>query len=206
MILCLDPGKDNFAFAIVSKKGLIDTGMLNHTINSFKEKEKFKKVKAFSREIVSILDSHKITDVIAERYLVRGGQSKMGASCEFISFMLGYIERLCVKRKIKLHLVTPSVWKQFCIKTFKEKSKTPLTELFGFFGLSKNFSNVPIREHQFDAMGISLYWFSKSKVDVFRLRNRICKRLLKTWKRNKPKDKRALRSYDKVSVKIPKGK
>ena len=123
MILCLDPGKDNFAFAVVSKKGLISTGMFSNTINSFKEKEKLKKVKAFSKEVLAILNKYRITDVVAERYLVRGGQSKMGASCEFISFMLGYIERICIKRKIKLHLVTPSVWKQFCIRTFEEKPK-----------------------------------------------------------------------------------
>ena len=200
MILCLDPGKDNFAFAVVSKKGLISTGMFSNTINSFKEKEKLKKVKAFSKEVLAILNKYRITDVIAERYLVRGGQSKMGASCEFISFMLGYIGRICIKRKIKLHLVTPSVWKQFCIRTFEEKPKAPLTELFGFFGLSKNFSNVPIREHQFDAMGISLYWFNKCGVNVFRLRNKMCKKLMKIWKRNKPLAKRALRSYNKVKV------
>ena len=206
MILCLDPGKDNFAYAVVSKKGLIDTGMFSNTINSFKEKEKRKKVKAFSKEILNILNKYELTDVIAERYLVRAGQSKTGASCEFISYMLGYIERLCIKRNIELHLITPSVWKQFCIKTFKEKPQTPLTETFGFFGLSKNFVNVPIREHQFDAMGISLYWYNKENVNVFKLRRKICKRLVKIWKRNKPSEKRLLRSYEKVKIKIPKGK
>lgn len=206
MILCLDPGKDNFAYAVVSKKKLIDTGMFSNTINSFSENDKCKKVKEFSKEIITLLNEYSVTDVVAERYLVRAGQSKTGASCEFISFMLGYIERLCKERKIKLHLITPSVWKQFCIRTFKEKPKTPLTETFGFFNLSKNFSNVPIREHQFDAMGISLYWFSKYNVDVFRLRNKICKKLVKIWKRNKPKEKRLLRSYEKVKIKLQKRK
>lgn len=206
MILCLDPGKDNFAFAVVSKKKLIDTGMFSSTINSFNEKDKNSKVKAFNKEIISLLNRYKVTDIVAERYLVRGGQSKTGASCEFISFSLGYIERICKERKINLHLITPSVWKNFCIKTFKEKPKTPLTETFGFFNLSKNFSNVPIREHQFDAMGISLYWFNKLEVNVFRLRNKICKKLVKIWYDNKPTEKRLLRSYEKVKIKIPKGK
>ena len=204
MILCLDPGKDNFAYAVVSKKKLVVTGMFSNTINSFTEKDKHNKVKAFSKEIVRLLDKYKVTDVVAERYLVRAGQSKTGASCEFISFSLGYIERLCKERKIELHLITPSVWKQFCIRTFKEKPQTPLTETFGFFNLSKNFSNVPIREHQFDAMGISLYWFSKSDVDVFKLRKRICKKLVKIWRENEPTEKRLLRSYSKVKIKIPK--
>jgi Holliday junction resolvasome RuvABC endonuclease subunit len=204
MILCLDPGKDNFAYAVVSKKKLVATGMFSNTINSFTEKDKHNKVKAFSKEIVRLLDKYKVTDVVAERYLVRAGQSKTGASCEFISFSLGYIERLCKERKIELHLITPSVWKQFCIRTFKEKPQTPLTETFGFFNLSKNFSNVPIREHQFDAMGISLYWFSKSDVDVFKLRKRICKKLVKIWRENEPTEKRLLRSYSKVKIKIPK--
>lgn len=206
MILCLDPGKDNFAYAVISKKRLVDTGMFSNTINSFKEKEKNKKVKAFNKEIVSLLNSYDITDIIAERYLVRGGQSKNGASCEFISFSLGYIERLCKERGIKLHLITPSVWKNFCIRKFNEKSKTPLTEIFGFFNLSKNFSNVPIREHQFDAIGMSLYWFDKYEIDVFKLRRKICKRLVEIWERNKPTEKRLLRSYEKVKIKIPKGK
>lgn len=204
MILCLDPGKDNFAYAVVSKKKLVATGMFSNTINSFTEKDKHNKVKAFSKEIVRLLDKYKVTDVVAERYLVRAGQSKTGASCEFISFSLGYIERLCKERKIELHLITPSVWKQFCIRTFEEKPQTPLTETFGFFNLSKNFSNVPIREHQFDAMGISLYWFSKSDVDVFKLRKRICKKLVKIWRENEPTEKRLLRSYSKVKIKIPK--
>lgn len=204
MILCLDPGKDNFAYAVVSKKKLVATGMFSNTINSFTEKDKHNKVKAFSKEIVRLLDKYKVTDVVAERYLVRAGQSKTGASCEFISFSLGYIERLCKERKIELHLITPSVWKQFCIRTFKEKPQTPLTETFGFFNLSKNFSNVPIREHQFDAMGISLYWFSKSDVDVFKLRKRICKKLVKIWRENEPTEKRLLRSYSKVKIRIPK--
>jgi Holliday junction resolvasome RuvABC endonuclease subunit len=202
--MCLDPGKDNFAYAIVCGKGLMKTGMLRNTVNSFSEKEHIEKVKLFQKEILSIVDRFKIDAIVAERYLVRSGQSKMGASCEYISYMLGFISKICRERNIELHLVTPSVWKQFCIRTFKENPKTPLTETFGFFGLSKNFSNVPLREHQFDAMGISLYWYNRMGYDVFDLRKRISRRLFTMWKDGRPEDKRNLRSYLKVTLKTVK--
>jgi len=204
IIMCLDPGKDNFAYALVFNKGLIKTGMLNNTINSFSEKDHTEKVLKFQKEILSIINKFKIKDIVAERYLVRAGQSKMGASCEFISYMLGFISKICREKNIDLHLVTPSVWKQFCIKTFNEKPKTPLTETFGFFGLSKNFSNVPIKEHQFDAMGISLYWYNHLGHNVYKLRRRISKKLFFIWSSNRPKDKRNLRSYLKVKLKTVK--
>lgn len=200
-LLTLDPGKQFFAYSIFIGNKLKKTGMLVNKIDSFKEKELTNKVKLFSDEIESLLNSYPIEQIVAERYLVRSGllASRTGGNCEFISFMLGVIARICKKRKIQLFLITPAVWKAFCYRQYGFDKKTSLTEVFGFYGLSKNFTTIPIKEHQFDTLGSACYWVWKNeKVDIYK---KTKKKIVKLWKKGKPTNKVALKSYNKVVLK-----
>lgn len=199
MLLACDPGKDHFAYSVVSDKNkLMCTGMLGFTISSFSEAGINENIKEFSKKIKDIFTKWKIDTVVAERYLVRGSNSKMGASCEFISFMLGIISDICLRNKAEIYLITPAVWKGYCYKAYGFPKKTGLPEVFGFLHLSKNLSTIPILEHQFDSAGIALYWIAKTKKeDAY---TRIKKKLVYLWNSNKPVSKVHLKSYNKVVI------
>ena len=110
MLLACDPGKDHFAYSVVSDKNkLMCTGMLGFTISSFSEAGINENIKEFSKKIKDIFTKWKIDTVVAERYLVRGSNSKMGASCEFISFMLGIISDICLRNKADIFNNTRSL-------------------------------------------------------------------------------------------------
>lgn len=199
MILALDPGKTHFAYAILSKKGLVKTGMIHNVIDTFSEDNLTLQVIRFIREIKRLFFKYPIDIVVAERYQVRGKfGGMMGASCEYISYQLGIIGCL-FKKKAKLYSITPALWKNYMYKTYDFPNKTSLTEVFGFYGLSKNFSTVPILEHQFDAVGIGVWAANKFwEVDLYR---KCKKRLIQLWKRGKPTSALALKSYNKVKIK-----
>lgn len=200
MILAFDPGKTHFAYAILSKKkGLIKTGMIHNVINDFSKDNLTPQVIRFVREIRKVFFKYPIKIVIAERYQVRGKfGGMMGAVCEYLNYQLGIIGSLFRKRA-KLYLITPALWKNYMYRTYDFPNKSSLTEVFGFHGLSKNFSTVPILEHQFDAVGIGVWGANKFwKVDLYKK----CKKgLRKIWKKGKPTSKVALKSYNKVKIK-----
>lgn len=200
MILALDPGKTHFAYAIISKKkGLVKTGMINNVIDDFSKDNLTLQVIRFIRELRRLFFNYPITIVVAERYQVRGKfGGMMGAVAEYLNFMLGIVGALFRKRA-KLYLITPALWKNYMYRTYDFPNKSPLTEVFGFYGLSKNFSTVPILEHQFDAVGIGV-WAAKKFWDKD-IHGKCKKRLRKLWKKGKPTSKVALKSYNKVKLK-----
>lgn len=201
VILAIDPGKINFAFSILSKnKGLIKTGMFKHTIKDFSLKNPLnKQINSFIKECIKNFNKYPIKYVIAERYQIRGKfGGTQGASCESINLMLGIVAYLFRKRS-KVYYITPALWKNYMYKTYDFPNKTSLTEVFGFYGLSKNFSTVPILEHQFDAVGIGVWAANKFwEKDLYR---KCKKRLIQLWKRGKPTSALALKSYNKVKIK-----
>lgn len=200
MILALDPGKTHFAYTILSKKkGIVKTGMIRNVIDTFSEDNLTLQVLRFIREIKRLFLKYPIKIVVAERYQVRGRfGGMMGASCEYINFQLGLVSYL-FRNKAKLYLITPALWKKYMYDKYDFPYKSSLTEVFGFYGLSKNFSTVPILEHQFDAVGIGVWAANKFwNVDLYK---KCKKRLRKIWKKGKPTSKVALKSYNKVKVK-----
>ena len=201
MILALDPGKTHFAYTILSKKkGIVKTGMINNVIDDFSKDNLTLQVIRFIRELKRLFFKYPIDTIVAERYQVRGRfGGMMGASCEYISYQLGIIGCL-FKKRAKLYLITPALWKNYMYKTYDYPNKTSLTEVFGFYGLSKNFSTVPILEHQFDSCGIGVWAANKFwNVDLYK---KVRKRLIKLWKKGKPTSKQALKSYNKVRIKL----
>lgn len=201
MILALDPGKTHFAYTIISKKkGIVKTGMIHNVIDDFSKDNLTLQVIRFVREIKRLFFTYPIKIVVAERYQVRGRfGGMMGASCEYISAMLGIISCL-FKKRAKIYFITPALWKNYMYKTYDYPNKTSLTEVFGFYGLSKNFSTVPILEHQFDSCGIGVWAANKFwNVDLYK---KVRKRLIKLWKKGKPTSKQALKSYNKVRINV----
>lgn len=199
MILAIDPGKINFAYTILSKKkGIVKTGMIHHTITDFSKDNLPLQVLRFSREVSKVIDKYPIKIIVAERYQVRGRfGGMMGAVAEYLNFMLGIISDM-YKEKVKMYMITPALWKNYMYKTYGFPNKSPLTEVFGFYGLSKNFSTVPILEHQFDSVGIGVWASNKFwNKDLY---NKCKKRLRKLWKKGKPTSKVALKSYNKVKI------
>ena len=200
MILALDPGKTHFAYAILSKKGLVKTGMFKNTIKDLSLNDSLnKQIIRFINECKNYTNKYPIKYVVAERYQIRGKfGGTQGASCEVINLMLGIIAYLFRKRS-NVYCITPALWKNYMYKTYDFPNKTSLTEVFGFYGLSKNFSTVPILEHQFDAVGIGVWAANKFwEVDLYR---KCKKRLIQLWKRGKPTSALALKSYNKVKIK-----
>ena len=55
MILALDPGKTHFAYAILSKKGLVKTGMIRNVIDDFSKDNLTLQVVRFVRELKPIV-------------------------------------------------------------------------------------------------------------------------------------------------------
>jgi hypothetical protein len=200
MILAIDPGKTHFAYAIISKKkGIVKTGMIRNVIDDFSKDNLTLQVVRFVRELKRLFIKYPITIIVSERYQVRGRfGGMMGASCEYISYMAGIIGCLFRKRS-RIYCITPALWKNYMYKTYDYPTKSSLTEVFGFYGLSKNFSTVPILEHQFDAVGIGVWAANKFwSLDLYK---KCKKRLIKLWKKGKPTSKIALKSYNKVKLK-----
>ena len=200
MILALDPGKTHFAYTILSKKkGIVKTGMIKNVIDDFSKDNLTLQVLRFVREIKRLFFTYPINIIVMERYQVRGRfGGMMGASCEYISYMGGIIACLFRKRA-KLYMITPALWKNYMYKTYDFPTKSSLTEVFGFYGLSKNFSTVPILEHQFDSCGIGVW--AANKFWCIDLYSSCKRRLKKIWKKGKPTSKIALKSYNKVKIK-----
>ncbi len=202
MLLSIDPGKTHFAYSIFNNNGkLLKLGMITSTISSFAKDTFRSNQKNFIKELKDSCSEYTITNIVAERYQVRGGKfaSMMGANAEFISFMLGVVSAV-FRKKAKTTLISPALWKSYMYRTYDFPKKTDMPTVFGFNGLSKNFTTVPIKEHQFDSTGIGVWWFGSNKgIDIYK-KSRAT--LIKLWRSGKPKSKAALRSYNKVSISV----
>lgn len=202
-MLAMDPGKQYFAWSVVSGNEVLGSGMLLNPVDTFSEDELYGKTMLFSNEFVKLVSRFpQITDVVAERFMVRS--TMMGANCEYISYMLGYAFSVCTARGIRLHLVMPSTWKTYVARTFGLDTKLGLPEVFGFTGLSKNFVGIPVMEHQFDSFGIAVWSLSKLYgLDPWRLRRMAFDWLDSAWESGRPDDNVHIKSWLKVSREAP---
>jgi hypothetical protein len=150
-ILSLDPGKQNFAFSIVTvdiKTGLkfeiIETGMINHTITNVTTDLK-DQAKAFNKEVSAIIRKNKVDALIAERFMVRG--RFMGGSSEHINLMLGRLLAI----NVETVYITAAQWKNAFNKVYC---------------LNDFYKEIPLPTHRIDAALIGLYgshYFTNTK-------------------------------------------
>ncbi len=141
MILGLDPGKVNCAYAIVemSKSGkctVIKTGMIEKTIPVLTGNVR-QLSKPFKKEIRIILKKFNVEAIFAERFMSRGRFN--GASSEVINIMLGCLLSMKIEH---VQLVTPAQWKNAFNK---------VDDLKGLYKQSK------LVAHRIDAALIAVY-------------------------------------------------
>lgn len=167
IVLALDPGKDNFAWAFVRGDGtVLETGMLKNTLNSFKLIHFTRGLLEFRKEMWALLTRHPIFVVVAERYQIRGSFGGKGESCEFVNLMLGMMITMTRLLRLKPHIVLmpASDWKNWLsfLMTGVRGGLEKTPDVFGYTEVTKAKSDrkrnpFPIKEHQFDAIGIGLY-------------------------------------------------
>lgn len=107
-----DLGMKNFAISIVRKRKntfkILHAKMVKNLVTSMKEnvlEQRF----AFYMEIKKVLVKYRPTELIAERFMVRGRFG--GSIAECLNFMIGTLAGLCHKLKIKFRAITASQWK-----------------------------------------------------------------------------------------------
>lgn len=168
-VLSCDPGKDNYAWAILdlSTGAVIDTGMFGNTLYDLTFMQF---VQQWRRHLVQVKALLRRKDVnfsalCVERLTPRPGMGS-GAAAEYVNLMIGALYVLARLRGIKLIVPTmPSTWKGWLgsvvsgEKNVRALESSPVA--FGFPQVLKSerkTDNFPIKEHQFDAIGIGL-WF-----------------------------------------------
>ena len=176
IVLAMDPGKDWYAWSILDGEGhLLDTGMIKTPVHEFKFMFFRRQVLAFTKEIQDLLARHAYFAVVAERYQIRGTGS-VGEVCEFVNLMLGIVTAEALHRpapRPHLDFMPAGVWKNWLSTVMLGASglidATP--DVFGYPFVTKQASKrkvrgvLPIKEHQFDSIGIGL-WFIAREVRV----------------------------------------
>jgi len=195
-VLANDPGTKNYGFAVMSlkKEGtkikycLHKTGKLVSTAD-IKNKAMQKELGLYLKELKRHTKGHKITHVVAERYMTRGIK---GPLVESVNMMLGGMH---VTYKQPIQIMPAAVWKNRANK---------------FFDLKEFYKEIRVEAHEVDATFMAFYtaekiWnvdildrFAKPK-ELRRLKERIEECTLSPLK--KPKRKR----ITKPKVKAKKG-
>ncbi len=143
MVMSLDPGKNNTAFAVTQfdlRTGLrykiLETGMIESTLTDL-TCDVIPQLKRFKKEVNGIVKHYGANVIIAERFMNRG--MMRGNSGEIISAMLGY---LC---SINIHheWITAAQWKNVFNKHC--------------YDLKTFYKEIPLVEHRIDASLIGIY-------------------------------------------------
>lgn len=142
-ILGLDPGKNNFAYAVTQVKlGLPfkyrfrETGMIENPVTDLTG-SLINQKQAFKAEVQGIINEHGVDIIVAERFQNRGRMG--GATGELVSFMLGVLSEFDVA---DLMLVTAAQWKNAFNRVQDLKALYAESDLVA---------------HRIDAANISLY-------------------------------------------------
>lgn len=146
-VLANDPGTKNYGFAVMSlkKEGskikyrLHKTGKLSNTAD-IKNKSIQKELGTYLKELKGHIKGHKITHIIAERYMTRGIK---GPLVESVNMMLG---GMSVTFKQPIQLVPAAIWKNRANK---------------FFDLKAFYKEVRLEAHEIDATFMSFYTAEK---------------------------------------------
>jgi hypothetical protein len=197
-LLAMDPGKDAFAWCLVSCDGKnLSFGMLQSTISDIRDQHVNNHVRRFKRAITKLFDAcGELDEVVVERFQQRPAKGG-GGNAEYINIMIGVIAVICLKRNLRLTLVQASTWKNHMSSHYspiiddgskrKKFEKQTQAERYGY-KVSKTSKTAPIKDHEFDACGIA-NWIvekrsNKPMLKVFK------KQLDETWKARDAKTKK----------------
>jgi len=110
-IIALDPGKNNFAAAVMEDAKILETCYIE-PIKSLKWDDFNKESEAFRKNYFNFLTKIDPDCVIAERFMARPGVQQ-GAVGEYINIMLGVITTINASKGVPTHLVTSAQWKNY---------------------------------------------------------------------------------------------
>ncbi len=144
-IIALDPGKQNFAAAVMDGRKVVETRYLR-PIKSLLWENFADEVKAFRDDYFKYISEIEPDCVLAERFMARPGVQQ-GAVGEFINIMLGVISVVNASKGIPTHLVTSAQWKTYIAKRYGELPRSR--------GMRYHFPHLSV--HEADALGIAVY-------------------------------------------------
>jgi hypothetical protein len=161
----MDPGKSHFAWSILTHSGkVLDTGMIKNVIQDMSYLVFIAMIKNFSNEVASIIcrKDINITHLAIERLTPRPGMGS-GATAEYVNVMIGIVYMTAKKHGVhRFFAVMPSTWKQWLSRAVfgKPAMFDASPQAFGFNQVVKNEKKsnpFPIKEHQFDSIGLGLW-------------------------------------------------
>lgn len=165
-LLAIDAGKSNFAYAALEHKAddvtITNMGLLANPITDL-SREGFKSnVQRFDAEIQAVL---KGTDlVVFERVIQQPGRTS-GSAVEYIGFAMGIVTARCEDMGILAIPTTAATWKRATRRVAGNWEKS--AELFGQKIKSKASKANVISDHEYDALGIALWFLVKQNVMTF---------------------------------------
>ena len=142
-IIALDPGKKNFAAAVLDGRKVVETRYLR-PVKSLLWDDFTTEVKAFRDCYFEYVTEFEPDCVLAERYMARPG-IQQGAIGEYVNIMLGIIGIVNASKGIPTHLVTSAQWKNALNSRYGKHSK----------GMKHFMPHLSI--HEADAVGIGVY-------------------------------------------------
>lgn len=155
----MDPGKGNYAYSILTKKGrLVKYGMIENTIQELKNGTTFnKQMKAFVKEVKDILKEYKDYQyiIIFERFIPRS--LHRGNLGELVNLMIGMF--LCQSKHIATIPLAAATWKNHANKN----------DLL--------LRNKTTEQHILDAIGMGLYFIAKREYLTLKQIKRIVKKI-----------------------------
>ena len=141
-ILALDPGKINFAFAVMEDRKVLEAGYIP-CIKDLKRAAFEKESKGFRNRYFALLEKHEPDLVVAERFMARPGGNG-GAVGEYINIMLGILCTVNSSKGITTELVTSASWKNYLNSRYGRVET-----------MKEHFTHLSV--HEADALGIAVY-------------------------------------------------
>jgi hypothetical protein len=141
-ILALDPGKINFAFAVMEDVKVLEAGYIK-CIKDLKRDAFEAESKGFRNRYFTLLAKYEPDVVVAERFMARPG-SNGGMVGEYINIMLGVISTVNSSLNIPTELVTSASWKNYLNSRYGRVET-----------LKEHFPHLSV--HEADSLGIAVY-------------------------------------------------
>jgi hypothetical protein len=157
-ILALDPGKINFAFAVMEDMKVLEVGYIP-CIKDLKRAAFEKESHGFRNRYFDLLEKHQPDMVVAERFMARPGGTG-GAVGEYINIMLGILCTVNSSRGITTELVTSASWKNYLNSRYGRVET-----------MKEHFTHLSI--HEADALGIAVYSMEGSLDEKGKLLKRV---------------------------------
>lgn len=177
--MALDPGKINFAFAVMEDTKVLEAGYIP-CIKDLKRDAFESETRGFRNRYYTLLTKYSPDVVVAERFMARPGGNG-GAVGEYINIMLGILCTVNSSVGVPTELVTSASWKNYLNSRYGRVES-----------MKEHFDHLSV--HEADALGIAVYAMEGELNEKGKLLKRV-KRLRKyPFAGKEPKKARAKKS------------